>query len=108
MGTNEAFAALPAGVLGKLMKPESKKELVDILTYHVLSEKVLSADLKPFQVVKTVEGKPLHVTKVGGLVRVGPSSKDLKNVIKADNSASNGVVHIIDGVLLPPSEAIMV
>merc|ERR1712232_795048 len=81
--TNEAFAALPAGVLSKLMKPESKKELVDILTYHVLSGKVLSTDLKPFQAVKTVEGKPLHVTKMDGAVRVGPSSQDPKNVIKA-------------------------
>merc|ERR1711957_1012715 len=89
----------------KLMKPENKKVLVDILTYHVLPEQVLSTDLKPFQAVKTVEGKPLHVTKFGGRVRVGASleSKDLKDVIKADNLANNGVVHIIDGVLLPPS-----
>jgi uncharacterized surface protein with fasciclin (FAS1) repeats len=103
--TNEAFAALPAGTLSKLMKPENKKELVDILTYHVLPEQVLSNDLKPFQAVKTVEGKPLHVTKWGDRVRLGPSleSKDLKNVVKANNLASNGVVHIIDGVLLPPS-----
>merc|ERR1712139_162895 len=85
--TNEAFAALPAGTLTKLMKPENKKELVDILTYYVLPEQVLSTDLKPFQAVKTVEGKPLHVTKWGGRVRLGPSleSKDLKNVVKADN-----------------------
>merc|ERR1712194_719504 len=109
--TNEAFAALPAAVLANLMKPENKKELVDILTYHVLPEQVLSTDLKAFQAVKTVEGKPLHVTKWGGGVRVGPSleSKDLKTVIKADNLASNGVVHIIDGVLLPPmSQIVMV
>jgi len=101
--TNEAFSALPAGTLGKLMKPENKKELVDILTYHVLPEAVLSTDLKASQAVKTVEGKTLEVTKSGDRVRVGASSKDLKNVIKADNLASNGVVHIIDGVLLPPS-----
>jgi transforming growth factor-beta-induced protein len=103
--TNEAFAALPAGVLKSLMKPQQKKELVDILTYHVLPEKVSSTDLKPFQAVKTVEGKPLHVTKFGDRVSVGSSleSKDLRNVIKADNQASNGVVHIIDGVLLPPA-----
>merc|ERR1712139_412563 len=108
--TNEAFAALPAGTLEQLMKPESKKELVDILTFHVLPEKVLSSELKPFQAVKTVEGKPLHVTKWGGHVRVGPSleSKDLKTVTKADNLASNGVVHIIDGVLLPPSSLAIV
>jgi uncharacterized surface protein with fasciclin (FAS1) repeats len=108
--TNEAFKALPAGTLEKLMKPESKKELVDILTYHVLPEKVLSTELKLFQAVTTVEGKPLHVTKWAGKVRVGASleSKDLRDVTKADNLASNGVVHIIDGVLLPPSPTAIV
>jgi transforming growth factor-beta-induced protein len=105
--TNDAFNALPPGTLSGLMKPENKKELVDILTYHVLPEEVLSKDLQPFQAVKTVEGKPLHVTKWDGSVRVGASleSKDLRDVIKADNVASNGVVHIIDGVLLPPSSS---
>jgi len=103
--TNDAFAALPAGVVDSLMKPENKAQLVDILTYHVLPEQVLSKDLAPFQAVDTVEGKKLHVQKWGGGVRVGPSllSKDLKNVIAADNLASNGVAHIIDGVLLPPT-----
>ena len=91
--TNEAFKALPAGTLANLMKPENKAKLVDILKYHVLPEEVLSTQLKPFQAVTTVEGKPLHVQEWGGKVRVGPSleSKDLKNVIKADNIASNGV-----------------
>merc|ERR1719473_546874 len=105
--TDEAFKALPAGTLDDLMKPENKAKLVDILKYHVLPEEVESAALKPFQAVTTVEGKPLHVTKWGGKVRVGPSleSKDLKDVISADNQAVNGVVHIIDGVLLPPQPA---
>jgi uncharacterized surface protein with fasciclin (FAS1) repeats len=108
--TDEAFKALPAGTLDRLMKPENKKELVDILTYHVLPEQVLSTDLKAFQAVTTVEGKPLKVTKFGDLIRVGASleSKDLKNVTSADNLASNGVVHIIDGVLLPPQAAVIV
>merc|ERR1711985_14556 len=103
--TNEAFKALPAGTLASLMKPENKAKLADILKYHVLPEEVLSTQLKPFQAVKTVEGKPLHVQKWEDKVHVGPSleSKDLRNVIKADNIASNGVVHIIDGVLLPPT-----
>merc|ERR1711988_946941 len=107
MGTNEAFMALPQGTLDSLMKPENKAKLVDILTYHVLPEEVLSAQLKPFQDVKTVEGKPLHVTKSDGPLEVRVSrslfAKDQRRVIKADNVASNGVVHIIDGVLLPPS-----
>merc|ERR1719263_1096409 len=94
----------PSAWTTKLMKPESKKELVDILTYHVLPEKVLSTDLKASQEVKTVEGKLLQVTKSFGRVRVGASlhSKDLRRVTAADNLASNGVVHIIDGVLIPP------
>jgi len=103
--TNDAFAALPAGTLDSLMKPENKKELVDILTYHVLPKKALADDLDLFQAETTVEGKPLHVQKWGGVVKVGPSleSADLKTVTAADNLASNGVAHIIDGVLLPPS-----
>merc|ERR1711985_212204 len=105
--TNEGFAALPAGTVDSLLKPENKAQLADILTYHVLPEQVLSTDLKSFQSVKTVEGKPLHVFKRGSSVKVGPNSKDLKSVTAADNKASNGVVHIIDGVMLPPS-AIMV
>jgi transforming growth factor-beta-induced protein len=102
--TDDAFNALPAGVLDDLMKPENKGELADILTYHVLPEQVLSTDLNPFQAVTTVEGKPLHVTVFGGIVKVGPSllSADLKTVTAADNLAINGVAHIIDGVLLPP------
>merc|ERR1711982_303701 len=102
--TNEAFAALPAGTLTKLLKPENKKELVDILTYHVLPEEVLSTQLKPEQSVTTVEGKTLLVFKEGGRVFLRESNDARpKSVIKADNLASNGVVHIIDGVLLPPT-----
>merc|ERR1719393_606509 len=102
--TNEGFAALPAGTVDSLLKPENKAQLADILTYHVLGSEVKSSDLKPFQSVPTVEGKNLHVFAFGGKVKVGPSSKDLKNVVAADNAASNGVVHIIDGVMLPPSK----
>merc|ERR1712100_568849 len=101
--TNEGFGALPAGTVDSLLKPENKAQLADILTYHVLPEQVLSTDLKFFQSVKTVEGKPLHVLKHGSSVKVGPSIEDLKSVTVADNLASNGVAHIIDGVMLPPS-----
>jgi uncharacterized surface protein with fasciclin (FAS1) repeats len=108
--TNDGFAALPAGTLDSLMKPENKAQLVDILTYHVLPVQAFSQDLALFQEVETVEGKKLHVQKWGGGVKVGPSlkSKDLKTVTSADNAASNGVVHIIDGVLLPPQSAVVV
>jgi transforming growth factor-beta-induced protein len=107
--TNDAFGALPAGTLDSLLKPENKDQLVDILTFHVLPQKVLAADLDAFQAVTTVEGKPLHVQKWGGVVRVGASlaSADLKMVIGADNIASNGVAHLIDGVLLPPTSILV-
>merc|ERR1712195_290315 len=108
--TNEGFAALPAGTLDSLMKPANKGQLVDILTYHVLSGKVLSTDLDLFQEVTTVEGKKLKIQVFGGKVQVGASlsSADLKQVTAADNLASNGVVHIINGVLLPPSSDVVV
>merc|ERR1719261_315653 len=72
--TNEAFKALPPGTLDSLMKPENKAKLIDILKYHVLPEQVLSTQLKNSQVVKTVEGKQVTVTKSDGKVRVGPMS----------------------------------
>merc|ERR1711865_1090784 len=95
--TNDAFAALPAGVVDNLMKAENKAELVDLLTYHVLPSQALSTDLGLFQ-------------KWGGIVKVGPSlaSKDLRTVTGADNLASNGVAHIIDGVLIPPAQTVVV
>merc|ERR1712048_208378 len=107
--TDEAFKALPAGTLDSLMKPCNKAELVDILTYHVLPEQVLFEDIQPFQALATVEGKPLHVQKWGGKVKVGSSleSEDLRNVIAADNIATNGVAHIIDGVLLPKTSVVV-
>merc|ERR1711967_223784 len=97
--TNEGFAALPEGTLDSLLKPENKAQLADILTYHVLPAQVLSTDLKFFQRVKTVEGKNLHVIKKGSEVLLGPDTKSLKKVVAADNLASNGVAHIIDGVM---------
>merc|ERR1712167_103281 len=80
--TNEAFGALPPGTLDSLLKPENKAQLADILTYHVLPKKALAEDLDLFQAETTVEGKPLHVQKWGGVVKVGPSlrSGDLKTV----------------------------
>ena len=96
--TNEAFAELPNATLAHLLEPKNIKELDSILTYHVLPEAVQSKDLKPFQDVKTVEGD---------FMRIQVSSKgsvyinDKCRVVAADNEATNGVVHIIDGVLIP-------
>merc|ERR1719386_630744 len=99
--TNDAFAALPAGTLESLLKPENKDQLVDILTYHVLPAQVLSTDLKPFQRVATVEGKKINVVADKKGVRVGHKLE--ATVVGADNLATNGVAHIIDAVMLPPS-----
>merc|ERR1712086_1043468 len=99
--TNDAFGALPAGTLDTLLKPESKALLVDILTYHVLSGQVLSTDLAASQVVATVEGKNIKVTKDASGVKVGANLE--ATVVAADNLATNGVAHIIDAVMLPPS-----
>jgi uncharacterized surface protein with fasciclin (FAS1) repeats len=92
--TNEAFAALPAGTLDKLLLPANKATLTKILTYHVLPGKVMAADVKAGK-VPTVEGSQLTVTTTGG-VKV-----DAANVTATDVAASNGVIHVIDRVLLP-------
>merc|ERR1712157_263132 len=101
--TNDAFGALPEGTLDSLLKPENKDQLVDILTYHVLPAQVLSTDLQPKQVVKTVEGKELLVSIYKGDVYANKAK-----VVGADNLASNGVAHIIDGVLLPKADDVIV
>merc|ERR1712222_307405 len=102
--TNDAFGKLPAGTVDTLLQPENKAQLVDILTYHVLPEQVLSKDLKFFQRAATVEGKNVHIynNPLKG-VFVSPDGKTFNKVTAADNLATNGVAHIIDGVLLPPS-----
>ena len=97
--TNEAFAALPAGTLESLLKPENKDKLVQILTYHVVSGKVMSTDLKDGMTAKTVQGSEVKI----GISKDGVKVNDAK-VIKADVNASNGVVHVIDKVILPPSK----
>ncbi|MEG3940214.1 MULTISPECIES: fasciclin domain-containing protein [unclassified Microcoleus] len=94
--TDAAFAALPKGTLENLLKPANKAKLTKILTYHVVSGAVLSTSLKSGE-VKTVEGMPVKVVVAPGKVTVGGA-----NVVKADIKASNGVIHVIDKVLMPP------
>lgn len=96
--TDAAFAALPAGTIAMLLKPENKDKLVAILTYHVVSGKVMSTDLSNGQKAKTVNGKSISVSIANGTVMISGAK-----VIAADVKAKNGVVHIIDKVLLPPS-----
>jgi uncharacterized surface protein with fasciclin (FAS1) repeats len=94
--TNAAFDKLPKGTVEGLLKPEKKADLASILTYHVVAGSVKAADLKDGQMVKTVNGKELKVTIKDGKVSIGGA-----NVVTADLAGSNGVVHVIDAVLLP-------
>lgn len=94
--TNAAFDKLPKGTLDGLLKPEKKAELAGVLTYHVVAGAVKAADLKDGQMVKTVNGKELKVTIKDGKVSIGGA-----NVTGADMMSDNGVVHVIDAVLLP-------
>ena len=96
--TNEAFAALPTGVLANLLKPENKAQLVDLLTYHVAAGAVHAKDLMDMQMLTTVEGKNVTVRTASSTVFINSAK-----VITADVGASNGVVHIIDTVLTVPS-----
>ena len=94
--TNAAFEKLPKGTVENLLTPEKKADLTGILTYHVVAGSVKAADLTDGQMVKTVNGKELKVTIKDGKVMIGGA-----NVVAADLVAGNGVVHVIDGVLLP-------
>ena len=104
--TNEAFAKLPAATLAHLLDPANIKELQKVLEFHVVQgAAVYSKDLKQFESFKTVEGDKLTIYESSGQVFVTESSQrtGFSRVTSADNAASNGVVHIIDGVLIPPS-----
>ncbi|MFC5625465.1 fasciclin domain-containing protein [Algoriphagus winogradskyi] len=94
--TNDAFAKLPAGTVENLLKPENKAQLVKILTYHVVPGKVMSKDLSNGQMAKTVQGSSVKVTIMDGKVMI-----DKATVTAADIEADNGVVHVIDTVIMP-------
>jgi uncharacterized surface protein with fasciclin (FAS1) repeats len=94
--TNEAFEALPAGTLDDLLKPENKDQLTDVLTYHVVAGDVMSSDLTDGQEITTLQGDTLTVKITDGVVTINGAT-----VTTADVDASNGVVHVIDQVLLP-------
>lgn len=96
--TNEAFAALPDGTLESLLLEENRDLLVQILTYHVVPGKVMSTDLSNGMTAGTVEGTDITVTINGYGVSINDAS-----VVQADVEATNGVVHVIDSVILPPA-----
>jgi uncharacterized surface protein with fasciclin (FAS1) repeats len=93
--TDEAFAALPAGTVEDLLKPENKDKLTAVLTYHVVAGKVMSTDLEDGMSAETVQGGGVMID-----LDNGPMVNDAK-VVSADISADNGVIHVIDKVLLP-------
>jgi uncharacterized surface protein with fasciclin (FAS1) repeats len=94
--TDEAFAKLPAGTVENLLKPENKDQLVAILTYHVVPGKVMAADVVKLKEAKTVNGKMLDIETKGDAVIVNDAK-----VIATDLGACNGVIHVIDTVVLP-------
>jgi uncharacterized surface protein with fasciclin (FAS1) repeats len=96
--TDAAFAKLPAGTLDDLLKPENKEKLKGILLYHVVSGKIMAADIKAAAQPKTLQGATLDVKAAGGGVTVNGAK-----VTGADVAASNGVIHVIDAVVLPPA-----
>ena len=94
--TDEAFAKLPAGALDDLLKPENKAKLQSVLTYHVVPGKVMSGDAMKLDSAKTVQGGSIDIKSSGGGLMVNDA-----HVVKADIAASNGVIHVIDMVILP-------
>jgi uncharacterized surface protein with fasciclin (FAS1) repeats len=96
--TDDAFAALPAGTLDSLLLPENKQALTDILLYHVVSGKVMAADVVGLTSASTVLGADITITVRDGNVFLN----DTVQVIITDIETSNGVIHVIDAVLLPP------
>ena len=94
--TDEAFAKLPAGTVEMLLKPENKAKLQRILTYHVVSGKVMASDVMKMKMAKAVSGDSLTIAAHDGMVMA-----DDARVVKTDIAASNGVIHVIDSVLMP-------
>ena len=96
--TDDAFAKLPAGTLDNLLKPENKAMLRRVLTYHVVPGKMMAADVVKLKEAKTVNGAPVAIMVNGDTVMINDAT-----VVKADVEASNGIIHVIDKVILPPS-----
>ena len=94
--TDEAFAKLPKGTVEELLKPENKAKLTAVLTYHVVPGKVMAADVVKMTSGKTVQGGSIAIANRDGKVMV-----DNATVVKTDIAASNGVIHVIDTVLMP-------
>ena len=94
--TDEAFAKLPAGTVESLLKPENKDKLIAVLTYHVVPGKVLASDVVGLKEAKTVQGGKVKIAVIGDKVKI-----DDATVVKTDIVTSNGIIHVIDSVILP-------
>ncbi len=94
--TDEAFAKLPAGTVEMLLKPENKAKLQRILTYHVVAGKVMAADVMKMNSAKAVSGDAITIAAHNGAVMA-----DSSRVVKTDIAATNGVIHVIDTVMMP-------
>jgi uncharacterized surface protein with fasciclin (FAS1) repeats len=98
--TDEAFAKLPAGTIEDLLKPENKAQLQAILTYHVVAGKVMAADVVNIDAATSVQGSDIAIAVKDGKVMLNDSA----TVVQTDIQSSNGVIHVIDTVILPPTE----
>ena len=94
--TDEAFAKLPAGTVESLLKPENKAKLQSVLTYHVVAGRVSSGEVVKMTSAKTVQGQEIKISQNAGTVMVNGAK-----VVKTDIACSNGVIHVIDAVILP-------
>jgi uncharacterized surface protein with fasciclin (FAS1) repeats len=94
--TDAAFAKLPAGTVETLLKPENKKKLTAILTYHVVAGNVKASDVMTMKSAKTLNGQSVTITVNGSMVKINDA-----NVVKTDIAATNGTIHVIDTVLMP-------
>ena len=94
--TDEAFKKLPKGTVENLLKPENKEKLIAVLTYHVVPGSVMAKDVVKLKDAKTVQGQKVKITVKDGKVKV-----DDANVVKTDINCKNGVIHVIDAVILP-------
>lgn len=99
--TNVAFGKLPAGTVDTLVKPENKETLTKILTYHVVAGRLEASDLTDGKVLKTVEGEQITVKNADGKISLTDEKGGISNVTIADVNQSNGVIHVVDTVLMP-------
>jgi len=100
--TDAAFKELPDGTLDDLLKPENKAQLQSILKYHVVSGAVMAEDVVEMKEAKTLQGAKLGIKTADGSVLL--EGKNVASVTKTDIAASNGVIHVVDSVLMPPAQ----